>query len=172
MFVGKPNLIIFKKKKEKSCSHYAQYSFHEPFSSFAFHDTEVRQKKSHSDFSFVVSFRSLICNTCKRPVLSWHTDQRWQLHFINNIFTLFCRRKASLGTQQRLKSRAVLMINKVLYVEAPPLGQTHYPFITVYIPFLIEKVYLSYTFHWHSAKKLITLSLRGKTTFCHDINRF
>ena len=99
----------------------------------------------------------------------WHTDQRWQLRFINNIFTLFCRRKASLGTQQRLKSRA---INKVLYVEAPPLGQTHYPFITVYIPFLIEKVYLSYTFHWHSAKKLITLSLRGKTTFCHDINRF
>ena len=102
----------------------------------------------------------------------WHTDQRWQLRFINNIFTLFCRRKASLGTQQRLKSRAVLMINKVLYVEAPPLGQTHYPFITIYITFLIEKVYLCYTFHWHSAKKLITLSLRGKTKFCHDVNRF
>ena len=165
------NLIIFKKKKEKSCSHYAQYSLHEPFSSFTFHDTEVRQKKSDADFSFVVSFRSSICNTCKRPVLSLAHWLAVVVTFYKQHFQ-FCRRKASLGTQQRLKSRAVLMINKVLYVEAPPLGQTYYPFITVYIPLLIEKVYLSYTFHWNSAKKLITLSLRGKTTFCHDINRF
>ena len=75
---------------------------------------------------------------------------------------MFCRRKASLGTQQRLKSLAVLMINKVLYVEAPPLGQTHYPFITVYMPFLLEKVYLSYTFHWHSAKKTDNIVIERK----------
>ena len=36
------------------------------------------------------------------------------------------------------------LLNKVLYGKAPPRGPNLYPF---YIPFLIEKVPLSYTFH-------------------------
>ena len=163
MFVGKPNLIIFKKKKKKSPAHIMlNIAYMNPFRLSPFM-TRKCGKKSLTRTSVLTSplgpSSAILANV--RYYL-WLTDQRWQLRFINNIFTLFCRRKASLGTQQRLKSRAVLMINKVLYVEAPPLGQTHYPFITVYIPFLIEKVYLSYTFHWHSAKKTDNIVIERK----------
>ena len=172
MFVGKPKFNNIFLKKDNPVDIMLNIAYMNPFRLSPFMTRECG-KKSLTRTSVLLSplgpSSAILANV--RYYL-WHTDQRWQLRFINNIFTLFCRRKASLGTQQRLKSRAVLMINKVLYVEALPLGQTHCPFITVYIPFLIGKVYLWYTFHWHSAKKLITLSLRGKTTFCHDINRF
>ena len=51
------------------------------------------------------------------------------------------------------------VLNKVLHGEAPSRGPTPYPF---YIPFLTEKVPLSYTLHW----KMVPLSHVPKQKHC------
>ena len=51
-------------------------------------------------------------------------------------------------------------LNKVLYGEAPPWGPNPYPF---YIPFLIEKIPLLYTFH----RKLYPFSIPTEQLLPH-----
>ena len=47
-----------------------------------------------------------------------------------------------------VRKNFLTVLNKVLCGKAPPGGVTPHSSILYYIPFLTEKVYLSYTFHW------------------------
>ena len=71
--------------------------------SFTLREAEVLPKNPDSDFSFVVSFRTFSCNTCKCLVISlvhWLT-----MEILLTIIIVLYRSKVSLGIQQRLKSQ-------------------------------------------------------------------
>ena len=108
MFVGKPRINYTslnrkqKKKKEKPSWHYAQQCLREFFLSFTFMKPKCRWKILTRTSVFVVSDLQLQYLQMSGNFSSTLINSG---NFINNNFILFFRSKASLGIQQRLKSR-------------------------------------------------------------------
>ena len=91
-----------KKKKEKPSWHYAQQSLRKFFFSFTFMKPKCRLKILTRTSVFVVSDLQLQYLQMSGNFSSTLINSG---NFINNNFILFFRSKASLGIQQRLKSR-------------------------------------------------------------------
>ena len=118
------------------------------FLSFTLHETEVPPKNSDSDFSFVVSFRTFSCNTCKCPVISL-------VHRLTVEILLTIISPCSVQVQGVLRNSTMIevlgVLNKVLYREAPPRGTTPYPFIH-HFDRKVTYPFLRRGFHCHAIK--------------------
>ena len=154
MFVGKPRINYTslnrkkKKKKEKPSRHYAQQSLRKFFFSFTFMKPKCRLKILTRTSVFVVSDLQLQYLQMSGNFSSTLINSG---NFINNNFILFFRSKASLGIQQRLKSRGFSTKFNTwgLRPEVQPLTllyaiswQKRYPFFWQWYPFHIPSLEL------------------------------